>query len=78
MLVTTDHPTVAEVHPPFLSKAEVLRLLPICATTLWQWTRTQRFPAPRVIGSKTVWIASDVFRWMETRPPRQYKRVKGV
>jgi predicted DNA-binding transcriptional regulator AlpA len=68
----------AEEHPvedlAFLSKRDVLRLIPISGPTLWQWTRTGNFPAPRIIGSKTVWLASEVYAWMQTRPLRQYKQ----
>ena len=61
-------------HSAFLSKREVLELIPISSVTLWQWCRTQTFPAPRIIGHKTVWLASDVYSWMDARPTRHYKR----
>jgi predicted DNA-binding transcriptional regulator AlpA len=74
--------TAAQVHPAaadefaFLSKREVLRLIPISAPTLWQWVRTGQFPTPRVIGSKTVWVAAEVHAWMRERPARLYKGMK--
>jgi predicted DNA-binding transcriptional regulator AlpA len=68
-----EHSAVTDEHAGFLSKRAVLQLVPISDVTLWTWCRTGYFPAPRVIGSKTVWLARDVFRWMETRPLRQYK-----
>jgi predicted DNA-binding transcriptional regulator AlpA len=72
-----EHPA-AEEQSAFLSKREVLRLIPISAPTLWDWVRKEKFPAPRIIGSKTVWIASEVFAWMRTRPTRLYKGMKGA
>jgi predicted DNA-binding transcriptional regulator AlpA len=61
--------------PPlvFLSKQQVLARIPITGPTLWQWSRTGKFPAPRFIGSRTVWIADEVDEWMRTRPTRNYK-----
>jgi predicted DNA-binding transcriptional regulator AlpA len=64
--------------PPlvFLSKQQVLARIPISGPTLWHWSRTGKFPAPRFIGSRTVWIADEVDAWMQTRPTRNYKAAK--
>ena len=63
----------AEEHSAFLSKREVLRLIPICATTLWNWVRKSKFPKPLVMNGKTVWRASDVYDFMQQCPERLYK-----
>jgi predicted DNA-binding transcriptional regulator AlpA len=70
-----QHPAADEFA--FLSKREVLRLIPISSVTLWQWSRAGTFPAPRIIGSKTVFLASEVYAWMRARPARVYKGMKG-
>jgi prophage regulatory protein len=58
----------------FLSKAQVLRKIPITAPTLWSWVRAGKFPRPRAISpNKTVWLASEVDQWMQARPLRNYK-----
>ena len=58
----------------FLSKAQVLRKIPITAPTLWSWVRAGKFPRPRAISpNKTVWIAAEVDEWMRMRPLRAYK-----
>jgi prophage regulatory protein len=58
----------------FLTKAEVLRKVPITAPTLWAWVRQGKFPRPRAISpNKTVWLASEVDAWMRQRPLRTYK-----
>jgi prophage regulatory protein len=58
----------------FLSKAQVLRKIPITAPTLWAWVRVGKFPRPRAISpNKTVWLASEVDEWMRQRPVRTYK-----
>jgi predicted DNA-binding transcriptional regulator AlpA len=69
----------ADEEPPakpplvFLSKQQVLARIPITGPTLWNWSRTGKFPAPRYIGSRTVWVAAEVDEWMRTRPKRTYK-----
>ena len=67
----------AAAEPPslvFLSKAQVLRKIPITAPTLWAWVRAGKFPRPRAISpNKTVWVAAEVDAWMQARPLRTYK-----
>ena len=63
-------------NDPFLSKSEVLALLPICATTLWTWVRKGVFPPPQMLGNKSVWRRSIVDNHMQTRPLRQYKKLE--
>jgi len=66
-----------EAEPPalvFLSKAQVLKKIPVTAPTLWSWVRQGKFPRPREIAqNKTVWLASEVDVWMQSRPLRTYK-----
>jgi prophage regulatory protein len=67
--VAAEQPTLV-----FLSKAQVLRKIPITAPTLWAWVRTGKFPRPRAISdNKTVWIEAEVDAWMQSRPHRNYK-----
>jgi predicted DNA-binding transcriptional regulator AlpA len=69
----------ADEEPPakpqlvFLSKQQVLDRIPITGPTLWNWSRAGKFPAPRYIGSRTVWIEAEVDAWMQSRPKRTYK-----
>lgn len=63
-------------NDPFLSKREVLALLPICPTTLWTWVRKGVFPPPHKLGNKSVWRRSVVVNHMQTRPLRQYKKLE--
>ena len=60
----------------FLSKAQVLKKIPITAPTLWAWVRAGKFPRPRIIPqNKTVWLQSEVHEWMQSRPLRNYKPI---
>jgi|SRR6516164_2040242 prophage regulatory protein len=61
----------------FLSKQQVLKKIPVTAPTLWAWVRQGKFPRPRAIYNKTVWIASEVDAWMQARPHRQYKPIRS-
>jgi prophage regulatory protein len=63
-------------HPPlvFLSKAQVLKKVPVTAPTLWAWVRAGKFPKPRGLGpNKTVWVEAEVDAWMQAQPTREYK-----
>jgi prophage regulatory protein len=59
----------------FLSKAQVLKKIPVTAPTLWAWVRQGKFPRPRAIFNKTVWVAAEVDAWMQARPHREYKPI---
>ena len=71
----TNNDIVTE--PPalvFLSKAQVLKKIPVTAATLWAWVRAGKFPRPRAISdNKTVWVEAEVDAWMRARPLRNYK-----
>jgi len=61
----------------FLSKAQVLKKIPVTAPTLWAWVRQGKFPRPRAVSqNKTVWLAAEVDEWMQQRPFREYKPIK--
>ena len=63
----------------FLSKAQVLKKIPVTAPTLWAWVRAGKFPRPRAISpNKTLWLASEVDHWMQSRPHREYKPIKPI
>jgi prophage regulatory protein len=58
----------------FLSKAQVLKKVPVTAPTLWAWVRAGKFPKPRALGpNKTVWVEAEVDAWMRAQPTRNYK-----
>jgi prophage regulatory protein len=67
----------AEPALVFLSKAQVLKKVPVTAPTLWAWVRAGKFPRPRDISpNKTVWVAAEVEQWMQSRPVKLYKSDK--
>jgi len=61
----------------FLSKAQVLKKIPVTAPTLWAWVRAGKFPRPRAISpNRTAWIEAEIDSWMQSRPHREYKPFK--
>lgn len=63
-----------------LTKGEVLELIGVTYPALWAWIRDGKFPPGRSIGSgkrgHIAWIESEVFAWIESRPPRLPKGSK--
>jgi predicted DNA-binding transcriptional regulator AlpA len=62
-----------DVRLVFLSKKQVLEKIPVTSVTLWEWVRAGKFPKPRALGTKTVWVASEIDEWTRSRPHRAYK-----
>ena len=59
----------------FIRKPELLADLGIHDTTLWEWVKQQRFPAPVVLnpGARreiVAWRERDVREWKDSRPQR--------
>ena len=57
-----------------LSKREVLARVGVSYPTLWLWMRQGKFPRSRALGgNKSVWIESEVERWIAGLPVRRLK-----
>jgi predicted DNA-binding transcriptional regulator AlpA len=80
MAVVTKLPAASEeicaAADPFLTKAQVLQLLPICATSLWSIVRRGELPPPQILGNRPVWRTSVIENYMRTRAVRLYKGMK--
>jgi prophage regulatory protein len=64
--------------PVFISKAELLKRVPVSAVTIWSWIRHGNFPAPKVLSkNKVAWDEAEVAAWMRARPVRRYKPVRS-
>jgi predicted DNA-binding transcriptional regulator AlpA len=64
--------------PVFLDKAEVLRRVSLTYPMIWKWMREGTFPRSRLVGvAKTVWLESDIIRWMKDRPITKLKGDEG-
>jgi len=50
---------------PSTKHAGIPALIPICASSLWLYVRTGKFPKPIKLGARTtVWTASSVNAWI--------------
>jgi predicted DNA-binding transcriptional regulator AlpA len=74
--VAVDIKPLPKTPVRFYSKQDVLAIVGISASTLWEWIKRGEFPAARVLGqhgghSTTVrWLASEVDEWCVNRPRR--------
>lgn len=75
-----EHPAATEEQSPddhFLTKSQVLKLLPISRTQLWILVRQGIVPPPQMLGNKSVWLSSSIHRVMNSLPTRRYKNMRG-
>lgn len=50
-----------------LRMKQVLEVIPVAKSTIWQWVKEDRFPKPIKLGGKTtVWKMSEIQRFVET------------
>jgi predicted DNA-binding transcriptional regulator AlpA len=63
-----------KTQPRLISKAEVCDRVGRTFVTIWQWMRDGKFPMARDCGGKPAWLESEIDKWIETRPVREYKR----
>jgi predicted DNA-binding transcriptional regulator AlpA len=56
----------------YMSKAEVLKIVPVSYPTLWSWMRAGAFPRSRRVGNKrngkVMWLKHEVDAWMVSQP----------
>jgi predicted DNA-binding transcriptional regulator AlpA len=66
----------ARAPPPLerlLDKHEVLACTGVSFPTLWAWMRAGRFPRSRIVGGKSMWLASEITAWLAALPVRPLK-----
>jgi predicted DNA-binding transcriptional regulator AlpA len=59
--------------PRLLSKAEVCAFVGATYPTVWKMMTAKRFPHPRVVGGKSMWLAGEIEGWMQALPQRRLK-----
>jgi predicted DNA-binding transcriptional regulator AlpA len=57
----------------FLNKKQLCEKVNLTFPFIWQMIREKRFPEGRAIGSRTLWVGSEVDAWMRDRPKRVYR-----
>ena len=54
----------------FLRLRDVLKLIGVSKSTLYDWIKKELFPSPRQLGPRCVgWSAEEVQRWIDEREP---------
>ena len=52
----------------YMSRRQVLDLIPVSSVTLWNWQRDGAFPRSRKVGGKAMWFRHEIEAWMLSRP----------
>lgn len=68
LLPATGYIRVSQIigKKPTAASPGIPALVPVCATTLWAWVKSGKFPAPVKLGPKTTaWRVEDVRRYLE-------------
>lgn len=56
---------MSEHLPPLCRINDILPILPIKRSTVWQWVREGKFPAPIQLGRLRVWKRDDIRAWLK-------------
>lgn len=59
-----------------ISKAEVLRRVPVTFPTIWNMMRAEppKFPRSRTLGGKSAWLEDDIENWIASQPESVFKK----
>ena len=72
-----EHVHGARAPPPLterlMSKPEVVTATSTSYPTIWAWMRAGKFPRSRVVGGRSMWLASEVNAWLAGLPRRPLK-----
>jgi predicted DNA-binding transcriptional regulator AlpA len=66
-----------DIEVRLLSKPEVLDRVGFSYPAIWRWMIDGTFPRCREVGGKSMWIASEIEKWIEDRPIRPLKGEHG-
>jgi prophage regulatory protein len=66
-VAATERSRKMENADKLLRMKQVLEVIPVAKSTIWQWVKEDRFPKPIKLGGKTtVWKMSEIQRFVET------------
>jgi predicted DNA-binding transcriptional regulator AlpA len=72
-----EHTHAARTAPPLaerlLTKYEVMTATGTSYPTIWAWMRDGKFPRSRIVGGRSMWMASEVNAWLAGLPVRPLK-----
>ena len=58
----------AQLGARLLSKREVLGVVGVSYPTLWSMMRANTFPRSRKVGSRSMWVSTEIDEWMAALP----------
>ena len=61
------------LRPQLLTRQEVVALVGLTYPSIWLMMREGRFPRSRVVGGKSMWVASEIDAWVDALPVRPLK-----
>lgn len=62
----------------FLTKRALCEKVGLTFPFIWQMIREGKFPEGRAVGSRTLWVGSEIDDWILARPARVYRRLTGA
>jgi predicted DNA-binding transcriptional regulator AlpA len=71
--VNGDRHDKSDAVPHLLSRPEITALVGFEYPTVWKMMRQGRFPRSRIVGGKSMWISTEVSRWIANLPVRRLK-----
>jgi predicted DNA-binding transcriptional regulator AlpA len=60
-------------HKRLISKRQTCERVHLTFATIWKFIRAGKFPRPRAVGGKTMFVEDEVSAWIEALPVREYK-----
>ena len=68
-MTATSAPADSPLPARILRIRDVLPIVGVCRTTIWEWVRTGHFPPPIRLGARAVgWRADAIAEWIDSRP----------
>ena len=62
-----------QVRPLLLGRHDVVAIVGCTYPTIWLWMREGKFPRSRIVGGKSMWLASEIEAWIAALPVRPLK-----
>jgi prophage regulatory protein len=71
---TTSISKLAGVGEYFLTKKALCEKVGLTFPFIWRMIREGKFPKGRAVGSRTLWVSSEIDAWILARPARVYRK----
>ena len=65
-----------DTGPRLLSKPEVMAIVGASFPTIWQWMREDKFPRARILGGRSMWLSTDIEKFLAELPTRPLKALE--